>query len=249
MIHSGPRVASERVLTFRLSFPVWLLLELPELRPTRRRSRPRPRPGSSGSPDIRHVYIRPRTLHLNGKVERSHRVDDQEFYQLLHKDGISDNIAVQPQASGVGRLLRLPSAAWRPGRPDPVRATDGKINRQSVAEVLRTYNLKVAPRERLFAAAPLIPRLARDHRRGRSGVQPGLRPGCRTRLFVCGSSNWHVRRPVEACVIDHLKVAPRERFELPTNGLTVRRSTTELPGNAQEARDCREAGPASQGSF
>ena len=31
------------------------------------------------SRDIRHVYIRPRTLWLNGKVERSHRVDDQEF--------------------------------------------------------------------------------------------------------------------------------------------------------------------------
>jgi transposase-like protein len=29
--------------------------------------------------DIRHVYIRPRTPRLNGKVERSHRVDDQEF--------------------------------------------------------------------------------------------------------------------------------------------------------------------------
>ncbi len=42
--------------------------------------------------DIRHVYIRPRTPHLNGKVERSHRVDDQDFYQLLDKDGISDDI-------------------------------------------------------------------------------------------------------------------------------------------------------------
>ena len=42
--------------------------------------------------DIRHVYIRPRTPHLNGKVERSHRVDDQEFYQLLDQDGIADNI-------------------------------------------------------------------------------------------------------------------------------------------------------------
>ena len=40
---------------------------------------------------MRHVYIRPRTPHLNGKVERSHRVDDQEFYQLLdgrHRDDI-----------------------------------------------------------------------------------------------------------------------------------------------------------------
>jgi len=42
--------------------------------------------------DIRHIYIRPRTPHLNGKVERSHRVDDQEFYQLLDRDGISDDI-------------------------------------------------------------------------------------------------------------------------------------------------------------
>ena len=42
--------------------------------------------------DIRHVYIRPRTPHLNGKVERSHRVDDQEFYQLLDKGGVTDDI-------------------------------------------------------------------------------------------------------------------------------------------------------------
>jgi len=42
--------------------------------------------------DIRHVYIRPRTPHLNGKVERSHRVDDQEFYQLLDREGITDDI-------------------------------------------------------------------------------------------------------------------------------------------------------------
>jgi transposase InsO family protein len=42
--------------------------------------------------DIGHVYIRPRTPRLNGKVERSHRVDDQEFYQLLDRDGITDDI-------------------------------------------------------------------------------------------------------------------------------------------------------------
>lgn len=42
--------------------------------------------------DIRHVYIRPRSPHLNGKVERSHRVDEQEFYQLLDKDHISDDV-------------------------------------------------------------------------------------------------------------------------------------------------------------
>jgi transposase InsO family protein len=42
--------------------------------------------------DIRHVYIRPRTPHLNGKVERPHRVDDHEFYQLLDQDGIREDI-------------------------------------------------------------------------------------------------------------------------------------------------------------
>jgi transposase InsO family protein len=41
---------------------------------------------------IRHVYIKPRTPRLNGKVERSHRVDDHEFYQLLDKDGVTDDI-------------------------------------------------------------------------------------------------------------------------------------------------------------
>ena len=32
---------------------------------------------------IRHVYLKARTPQLNGKVERSHRTDQQEFYQLL----------------------------------------------------------------------------------------------------------------------------------------------------------------------
>ena len=42
--------------------------------------------------DIRHVYIRPRSPHLNGKVERSHRIDEQEFYQMIDQNGISDDI-------------------------------------------------------------------------------------------------------------------------------------------------------------
>jgi hypothetical protein len=29
---------------------------------------------------VGHVYIKPRTPHLNGKVERSHRIDAEEFY-------------------------------------------------------------------------------------------------------------------------------------------------------------------------
>lgn len=38
---------------------------------------------------IRHVYIKPRSPQLNGKVERSHRTDEEEFYQLLtYKDDV-----------------------------------------------------------------------------------------------------------------------------------------------------------------
>jgi transposase InsO family protein len=38
---------------------------------------------------IRHAYIKPRSPQLNGKVERSHRTDDEEFYQLLtYKDDV-----------------------------------------------------------------------------------------------------------------------------------------------------------------
>jgi transposase InsO family protein len=32
---------------------------------------------------MRHVYIKPQSPQLNGKVERSHRTDQEEFYQLL----------------------------------------------------------------------------------------------------------------------------------------------------------------------
>jgi len=39
---------------------------------------------------IRHLYIKPRTPQLNGKVERSHRTDQTEFYQLLTYTGDVD---------------------------------------------------------------------------------------------------------------------------------------------------------------
>ena len=32
---------------------------------------------------VGHVYIKPATPRLNGKVERSHRIDAEEFYRML----------------------------------------------------------------------------------------------------------------------------------------------------------------------
>ena len=39
---------------------------------------------------IDHVRIKPRTPRLNGKVERSHRIDSDEFYRLLEGQVIDD---------------------------------------------------------------------------------------------------------------------------------------------------------------
>ena len=39
---------------------------------------------------IDHVYIRPATPRLNGRVERSHRIDADEFYRLLESVVIDD---------------------------------------------------------------------------------------------------------------------------------------------------------------
>ena len=43
---------------------------------------------------IRHVYIKPRTPRLNGKVERSHRIDNEEFYRMLEHGVIIDDANV-----------------------------------------------------------------------------------------------------------------------------------------------------------
>ena len=39
---------------------------------------------------IEHVYIRPATPRLNGKVERSHRIDAEEFYRMLNGVVVDD---------------------------------------------------------------------------------------------------------------------------------------------------------------
>ena len=69
--------------------------------------------------DIRHVYIRPRTPHLKGKVEPSHRVDDQEFYELID----------------VGGLIQLPPAA---------RALDGQTPYQRLLAKTRAGLLRTS---------------------------------------------------------------------------------------------------------
>jgi transposase InsO family protein len=69
---------------------------------------------------IGHVYIKPATPRLNGKVERSHRIDAEEFYRMLEGVVIRRHRAVQRPAPGVGGLLQLQPSPWGTRGPDPV---------------------------------------------------------------------------------------------------------------------------------
>ena len=74
---------------------------------------------------IRHVYIKARTPQLNGKVERSHRTDKQEFYQLLTYKGDVD----------LEKRLEEWEAFYNHHRPHG--AFDGKTPYEALRERLR----------------------------------------------------------------------------------------------------------------
>jgi transposase InsO family protein len=78
------------------------------------------------SRDVKHVYIRPHTPRLNGKVERSHRVDDQEFYQLLDRDGITDNIHLFNVTEGLRPYRRHDEMAQMLERSQTIKRGAGK---------------------------------------------------------------------------------------------------------------------------
>jgi hypothetical protein len=56
---------------------------------------------------IGHIYIRLATPRLNGKVERSHRIDEEEFYRLLEGVVIDDTGLFNERLQEWGGLLQL----------------------------------------------------------------------------------------------------------------------------------------------
>jgi hypothetical protein len=73
---------------------------------------------------INHTYIKPRTPRLNGKVERSHRIDAEEFYRLLERarrDRRRDRAGRKgpPQQRRAGMSLRLNSTDKGLGVAEP----------------------------------------------------------------------------------------------------------------------------------
>lgn len=69
---------------------------------------------------IGHTYIKPMRPRLNGKVERSHRIDAEEFYRLLDGVVIDDADVFNEKLKEWEQLLQLRSSSRCLGRTDTV---------------------------------------------------------------------------------------------------------------------------------
>ena len=72
---------------------------------------------------MEHVYIKPRTPQLNGKVERSHRTDKEEFYQLLT---YKDDIDLEKKLATWEGFYNYDRPHRRAQRKDAIRSSEGE---------------------------------------------------------------------------------------------------------------------------
>jgi transposase InsO family protein len=91
--------------------------------------------------DIRHVYIRPRTPHLNGKVERSHRVDDQSSTSSSTRTASRTIFTCSTRSSKSGRTITITTDRMERWRAK--RRTSGSWQRRGPARHRRPENLQV----------------------------------------------------------------------------------------------------------
>ena len=96
-----------------------------------------------------HTYIKPRTPRLNGKVERSHLTDEQEFYQLLtYTDGVDLN-----------KKLEEWENLYNPHRPHS--SLGGKTPYEVLKEKLESNMGNGADQSGSIEAAPAVKTVAR----------------------------------------------------------------------------------------
>ena len=74
---------------------------------------------------MEHVYIEPRTPQLNGKVERSHRTDKDEFYQLLT---YQDDVALEKKLAVWERFYNFNRPYGTHGGKTPYEALGEKLS-------------------------------------------------------------------------------------------------------------------------
>ncbi len=81
---------------------------------------------------INHVYIKPATPRLNGKVERSHRIDSEEFYRLHEGQVIDDVNLFNDKLQQWRGLLQLRSTPRRPRRRKTLPTPETENTRPAV---------------------------------------------------------------------------------------------------------------------
>jgi transposase InsO family protein len=69
---------------------------------------------------IGHVYIKPATPRLNGKVERSHRIDQEGFYRMLEGVVIDDTELFNDRLQEWEDFYNYSPPTRGPRGPDPV---------------------------------------------------------------------------------------------------------------------------------
>jgi len=74
---------------------------------------------------MEHIYIKPRTPQLNGKVERSHRADKDEFYQLLTD---RDDVDLEKKLAVWERFYNFDRSHGAHGGKTPYEALREKIS-------------------------------------------------------------------------------------------------------------------------
>ena len=87
-----------------------------------------------GEGTYRHVYIKARTPQLNGKVERCHRTDKQEF---LSAPDVHGRRRSQPEAGRMGELLQLPPAPRSVPGQDALRSASREARMSYIVTVHR----------------------------------------------------------------------------------------------------------------
>ena len=160
-----------------------------------------------------HVYIKPRTPRLNGKVKRSHRIDAEEFYRLL-EGVVIDDAQVFNKCSKNGRTSTTTTAltaAWAARRP-----------------MKDSSNAPRPGRNRSPSVAHLHSRLAHERRRHR--------PAAST------ASDWHLRvhccpQRIELRVESDGGCHPVHGWWY-IAGLPRGRDSSGMPGNMTEVYSC-----------
>ncbi|MEU6516150.1 hypothetical protein [Streptomyces sp. NPDC046978] len=86
-----------------------------------------------------HIRIKPRTPPLNGKVERSQRIDLEEFYRLLAGQVVDDVNLFTSKLQEWGTTTTT-TPPRRPRRPDPLRTPTTECPGPPVIGVRQLHN-------------------------------------------------------------------------------------------------------------